>query len=200
MTGNRTIFTIGHSNHAWPVFLELLRRHAIERVLDTRSVPRSGYCPHFDSLPLSRALRDEGIDYRFVGGSVGGRPAEPELYDEQGHVLYDRVARLPRFLQTIGELERDAVERRCALLCGEENPQNCHRRLLITPVLLERGVEVLHIRGNGWVESESALREAQRLADPDARQGLLFDFAEEKPWRSSQSVSRGDRPPISSNP
>jgi hypothetical protein len=39
----RQIFTIGHSNHSWEAFLELLRENAITIVVDVRSSPYSRY-------------------------------------------------------------------------------------------------------------------------------------------------------------
>jgi uncharacterized protein (DUF488 family) len=52
-------------------------------------------------------------------------------------------------------------------MCSEEDPARCHRRLLVTRALVEREVEVRHIRGNGQVVAE---------ADPNrgAGQDALF--------------------------
>jgi len=40
--------------------------------------------------------------------------------------------------------------------------QGCHRRLLITPALEERSIEVVHIRGDGQLQPE----EGQRSSSP----------------------------------
>ncbi len=39
------IYTIGHSNHKWELFLELLKQNKIEMVVDVRAVPRSRFAP-----------------------------------------------------------------------------------------------------------------------------------------------------------
>jgi hypothetical protein len=49
-------------------------------------------------------------------------------------------------------------------MCGEADPLHCHRGLMITPALGERGVQPGHLRRDGSVEStaemEARLREA----------------------------------------
>src|SRR5580700_8245340 len=66
-----TAFTIGHSTRTWTEFLELLRAHGIERVVDVRSVPRSRHNPQFNREILSKKLRGARISYvhlRKLGG------------------------------------------------------------------------------------------------------------------------------------
>jgi uncharacterized protein (DUF488 family) len=74
-------------------------------------------------------------------------------------------------------------------MCSEENPATCHRRLLVAKVLLEQGVTIGHIRGDGRCEVESK--------PIDLAEGSLFDD-EESLWRSSLSVSPRQQPRISS--
>ena len=68
-----SVFTIGHSNHAAGVFLELLFRHEIEEVVDVRSSPHSRYNPQFNRKTLQAALSEAGIGYVFMGAELGGR-------------------------------------------------------------------------------------------------------------------------------
>ena len=149
--------TIGHSNHPIEHFLGLLRDHQVEVVVDTRSQPYSKYSPQYDQEALKTALAASGIRYLFFGKELGGRPAGDEFYDAEGHVLYDRVAASAQFQAGLERLERGLREFRVALLCGEENPAGCHRRLLIGRVLLERGVDIQHIRGDSRLQPEADL-------------------------------------------
>lgn len=48
-----------------------------------------------------------------------------------------------------------ASNSRIAIMCAQEDPTNCHRRLLISKTLLERGLCVYHIRGDGSLDIES---------------------------------------------
>jgi hypothetical protein len=41
-------------------------------------------------------------------------------------------------------------------MCAEEDPEGCHRRLLVGRVLGDDGVDVVHIRGDGRLEPERA--------------------------------------------
>jgi uncharacterized protein (DUF488 family) len=193
----RSLFTIGHSNHAFADFLALLEQHRIDVVADVRSHPASRFATHFDRAELRSPLSAARIDYLYLGRELGGRPEEPEFYDPAGHVLYGRVAESSRFLQGIARLERGIERYRVAILCSEEDPTHCHRRLLVGRVLHRRGVSVEHIRGDGHVEPEELLLEQEERANP---QLSLFDQPQEAAWRSTRSVLRRNQPSTSSNP
>jgi uncharacterized protein (DUF488 family) len=154
------LFTIGHSNHPLGHFLGLLRRHAIVAIADVRSHPVSKWAPHFRKSSLSPALADHGIAYLFLGNELGGRPEGKELRDADGRVDHARRARADDFLAGIERLVGFARNRPTTLMCAEEDPNRCHRRLLITPVLTERGIDVVHIRGDGRLQRERDLRDA----------------------------------------
>ena len=147
------VFTVGHSNHPPEKFINLLLRHGIDKVADVRSAPYSRYTPHFNYEPLQQALDDIGISYAYLGGELGGRPADRSCYDSDGRVRYDRVAETMQFDDGIRSIIHAADERRVALLCSEKEPLECHRTLLVARVLAERGVGVQHILADGGLES-----------------------------------------------
>src|ERR1700683_1111579 len=93
------VFTIGHSNHPIEVFLELLKKHQMDAVVDTRSHPRSKFAPQYDAAALGQSLRDNGIQYIYLGKELGGRPAATHFYDEDGRVFNSRVAESSFFLE-----------------------------------------------------------------------------------------------------
>ena len=146
------VYTIGHSNHSPEAFLSLLEKHAVDEVVDVRSSPASRYNPQFNHGVLSGALERVGIDYVFLGGELGGRPADRSCYDEDGRVDYARLADTDLFDDGMGRLVRAADERRVALMCSEKEPLDCHRTLLIAGALEERGVAVEHILADGTAE------------------------------------------------
>jgi len=193
----KRVFSIGHSNHPMEKFLELLKTHGIEILADVRSHPYAKYATHFDSKPLKEALAGAGIKYIFLGRELGGLPDDDEFYDDEGYILYSRVAASPKFVEALERLSAGAGQYKIAVMCGEEDPAQCHRRLLIGRVLEERGVRMDHIRGDGRVATEEELQEAER--EPESDQLSLFKEApKEKPWRSIQSVSPKGRRPNSS--
>ena len=192
-----SIYTIGHSNHSLDAFLGLLRSHQIEVLIDTRSSPFSRYSPQFNRDGLKAAAQEAGIKYGFYGRELGGRPEDEGLYDEEGHVVYSQVAKSFLFNEGLERLTRGLQKYRTALLCSEENPSVCHRRLLVSRVLFERGMVVYHIRGNGAVESEEELRRREER-EKNSQPGL-FEEEEAPQWRSIQSVLRAAQPPTSSD-
>ncbi|HEY6178791.1 MAG TPA: DUF488 domain-containing protein [Kofleriaceae bacterium] len=153
-----SVLTIGHSNHTLDKFLGLLQQHDVEVVVDARSQPASRFSPHFGRKPLERALTAASIGYLFLGDALGGRPQARECYDADGKVDYDRIAEQPFYHRGIEQLLDGIARLRVCVLCAEEDPSHCHRRLLITRTLIARGVEVRHIRGSGAVVTEDELR------------------------------------------
>jgi len=192
-----SFFTIGHSNHNFEAWLALVRRHQIQVVVDTRSSPYSKYVPQFDRELVQRSLEQAGVRYLFLGDDLGGRPANPAYYDGSGHVLYSRLRDDAHFQAAIARLESGMERFSVALLCGEEDPAHCHRRLLIGRVLSERGHTMLHIRGDGRLDSdESVAAEARKPLVAD--QPALFAELDEDQWRSTASVLPKKAPASSS--
>lgn len=150
------VYTIGHSNHSWEEFVKLLLRHRIDQVADVRSSPYSRYVTHFNHQELQQSLEDIGIGYAFLGGELGGRPADRSCYDADGQVLYDRVAETDAFDDGIRQVIRQADDSRIALLCTEKDPLHCHRTLLVARALAGLNIAVEHIRSNGNIENHDA--------------------------------------------
>jgi uncharacterized protein (DUF488 family) len=180
------IWTIGHSNHSFARFAELLQSERIEFVVDVRSYPYSRIAPQFNREELGPALRDAGMHYLFLGAQLGGRPTRPDHYDAQGHALYERMASASSFQETVIRIESGCRTRRLALLCSEGQPHECHRRLLVGKVLTERGIQLRHILPDGAV-----LREESVCLDSIKDQDTLF--GKEAAWRSTRSVSHRRR-------
>jgi uncharacterized protein (DUF488 family) len=184
-----SVFTIGHSNHSAKKFVGLLKGHRIEVLVDTRSRPYSRHTPHFNAKDIKATLSGDGIGYLFLGLELGGRPEGEEFYDEEGRVDYAQIERSRPFLDGIYRLEREILVSRVALLCSEEDPDGCHRRLLVGRVLGERGIAVRHIRGDGSVQTEG---------ETAGYQPVLFPEAEVSARKSIRSVSRKRQRPSSS--
>ena len=165
-----TIWTVGHSRHELPGLLAVLRGPGVELVADIRSQPFSRYNPQFNRERFGPALAEAGLGYLFLGAELGGRPPEPEFYDGAGHVRYGALARTERFNAGLRQLLAESARQRVAILCSEEDPRRCHRRLLVTRVLTARGIPVRHIRGDGSVVREEDLGP---LPQPMS-QGTLF--------------------------
>jgi len=173
-----TIFTIGHSNHSLEMFIDLLKSHKIDVLVDIRSKPFSRFSPQFNKEGLEKAVKASDIKYLFLGKELGGRPQDSEFYDNDGFVLYSRIAESPSFLKGIDRLIKGIKTYRVAVVCGEENPAKCHRWLLVGRVLAKRGVGVRHIRGDGTVQDEDELAREEYRGKGEQAQLSLFESNE----------------------
>lgn len=183
----QSIYSLGHSNHTPERFTRLLRRHGVGAIVDVRSQPYSQYSPQFNHAALVRILEAAGIEYLFAGDTLGGRPSGGHYYDHDGHVLYYKVAQSENFALGLSRLKFLAGEHDgLAIMCSEEDPTNCHRRLLIGRVLAEQGIVLRHIRADGRVQDEGEIAGAHKVSSLVQRG--FFDEAEESSWRSTRSV------------
>jgi uncharacterized protein (DUF488 family) len=184
MASGQRIYTIGHSSTEPERLIDALRANAIASVVDVRTYPVSRFAPQFNRPALESHLTATGIEYVSLGHLLGGRPAGADLYDDDGHVLYWKVARTPAFEDGLYQLRRLAARTPTAVMCSEEDPAECHRRLLIGRVLMAQGSEVVHIRAGGVCEEDSL----ERLPK-STLQASLFGGSEEHDWKSIRSVS-----------
>lgn len=140
------IYTIGHSTHPADYFLELLREYEINCLVDVRSAAASFRNPQYNKEPLSNYLRNNGVTYMHFAEEFGARRTEPELFDDEGRVDFEKVRRSPGFQKGIERL-REGIKKGfiIALMCAESDPFNCHRFPLISVALEQNGFHVVHI-------------------------------------------------------
>lgn len=168
------LYTIGHSNYAFEDFVALLAQQKIEVVVDVRSNPYSRYATYFTGSALKPLLHEAGYKYLFLGKEIGGKPTDPRFLDEEGYVDYSLVAQSELFQGGMNRLETGVQKYRVAAMCGEENPTGCHRRNLIAKEAARRGIEVIHIRKGGILNTEEDLLFEENGPPPEATQLTLF--------------------------
>jgi uncharacterized protein (DUF488 family) len=149
----RRIWTLGHGNRSLEEFLELLKGHHIELLVDVRRFPTSKW-PHFRSEDLRKSLERRGIEYTHMPGLGGFRTG--------GYVKHMETE---EFRQALEELLRIARHRRIAIMCAERLFFRCHRRF-IADALVARGWEVHHIIEKGRVQLHRPL-DAVRTSQED---------------------------------
>ena len=125
--------------------------------------------------PLEGFLAHHGITYVFLGRELGGRPTDRALYTEEGWADYERIRETALFREGLERLWNGLERYTIALLCGEEDPLDCHRGLMICPALVERGLSPRHIRKGARLETTAAF--AERVQS-EAGVGALFGMAE----------------------
>jgi uncharacterized protein (DUF488 family) len=165
---HQPVFTIGHSNLEFAKFVTLLKQHGVQAVGDVRSSPYSQYNPQFNRDSLQRALREQGISYVFLGEELGARRSEPKCY-VNGRADYSLIAQTPAFIRGLDRIIQGAARMRVAMMCAEKDPLDCHRCILVSPRLCDRGLNVRHIHSDGALESQEQAerRLAQLFHLPD---------------------------------
>ncbi|MBI3197109.1 MAG: DUF488 domain-containing protein [Rhodospirillales bacterium] len=163
----KPIKTIGHSNHPIERFVDLLKTGGVEVLVDVRSMPWSRRFPQFGKDRLAKALAEAGIDYLHEGAALGGKP--------QSGGSYDDLARRPDFADALGRLTARAGKTTVCLMCAEKEPLDCHRTVLVSRRLAERGVAIEHLLADGGTRTHAEIEET--LLGKDAGPDLFEDRA-----------------------
>jgi uncharacterized protein (DUF488 family) len=152
----------------------ILQAHAIIRVVDVRTIPRSRHNPQFNRETLPEALNAAGIGYQHLPGLGGLRQARADSSNLgwrntgfRGYADYMQTAEFEENLNALIELAKND---RVAVMCAEAMPWRCHRSMIADALLL-RGVQVEHIMGAHQSQAHSltpfAKVEGLRISYPD---------------------------------
>ena len=147
---NIFMHTIGHSTRPINEFIGLLREHAVETILDVRTVPRSRFNPQFNLDVLPATLSEARLQYRQLPALGGLRKTQADSENTgwrnasfRGYADYMLTV---EFQTAVDELIELARHHRSAIMCAEAVPWRCHRSL-IADALTVRGHHLQHIIG-----------------------------------------------------
>lgn len=153
------IYTIGYGGRSSNDFMQLLRRYDIALLVDVRSQPYSKFNPDFTRSTLTRILRGAGVDYAFLGETLGGRPTDEDCFVD-GLLNAARCEERAWYRQGIARLKSLAAQRCTAIMCSEKDPANCHRSYTIGVTLQkDPSCSVLHIDKGGALKDQAALED-----------------------------------------
>lgn len=149
------IYTIGYGAREMDDFIAVLKGQQIDFLIDVRSKPYSRYKPDFSKHALQRNLQAQGIRYVFMGDALGGQPEDPDCYDEDDKVDYDKIQEKEFYEKGLGRL-RQAWQNQVSvvLMCSEGKPEMCHRSKLIGRSLVDQGIDLVHIDENNQCISQ----------------------------------------------
>ena len=168
----RTVYSIGYGVRTQEGFINSLHMAGIDTVIDVRAVPRSRFCPQFDTDAIYEALEGEGIRYIEGGGKLGGRTEDAACMGPGGVVDWEAVSETPEFKEGIKAINQMALEgRQVALVCSEGDPLTSHRFGLVSRALSKEGMDVRHILTNGEVVSQTELE--GRLLEKYTRRNMI---------------------------
>lgn len=171
------VYTIGHSNGSLERLLGMLRRHEITAVADVRSRPYSKFNSQFNREMLTASFKNARIEYVFLGQELGARSEDSTCYRD-GRAQYSLIAKSALFKRGIARLRAGMERFQIAILCAEKEPLACHRAILISRHLYEKGVDVRHILEDGSVEPHQASL-VRLLQMHDIQENHLFHSADE---------------------
>lgn len=149
MESPHIIYTIGHSTRSIEEFVDLLKAHEIQKVIDIRSIPRSRHNPQFDQEALKLYLKKEKIGYRHLKQLGGLRHARKDSnnigWENLSFRGYADYMQTDEFWKGLEKLEKLAHTKRCAIMCAEAVPWRCHRSL-VADALTYHKWKVFHIQ------------------------------------------------------
>lgn len=164
------LYTIGYSGFTLNEFIDVLSRHGITAIADVRSVPYSKFKPEYNTDHLRIELKNNGIEYVFLGDLCGARIDANECY-VNGKADYGLIAKHPKFQEGLVRIRKGLEKYRIALLCAEKDPVSCHRLILICRHLRMDGIRIFHIidpkRVLSQSECEERLRKLFKLDQPE---------------------------------
>lgn len=176
-------YSLGYQGLSLSQYIEILRIHGVCTVVDVRETPWS-YKKGFSKKPLSEALRENGISYlhlRSAGNPSKNRkqglPA-PEVID-----LYrQHLDRNPGCLEELVELLSASVEEGAiCLLCFEEKPHDCHRKVLLDRLLDQnQNLIVQHLHSKSTRSEEHRIQFGIPKPNDHERARVHVDVADEE--------------------
>ena len=142
------VLTVGHSTRTQEDFIALLQAHAVKRLVDVRSIPRSRHNPQFNRDRIASALRRAGISYlhmKDLGGLRHPRSDSPNTaWRNASFRGFADYMQTHKFAAGLRKLMKMAKTKRTAIMCAEAVPWRCHRSL-IGDALLAHGYDVEEI-------------------------------------------------------
>lgn len=143
-----TIFVVGHSTRTGISFVDLLKAHSIDLLVDIRTIPKSRHNPQFNEKKLEEELKEHKIGYTHMKGLGGLRHPDKNSINLGWHNSSFRgfadYMQTKKFDSSIKELIKLSKMHTVAIMCAEGNLFRCHRSL-VSDALLVRHVRALHI-------------------------------------------------------
>lgn len=116
--------------------------------------PYSQFNPQFNRESLKEDLKNNNIEYVFLGKELGARSKNPSCYIDE-KVQYNYLVDEPLFKQGINRLCQGMKRYSIALMCAEKDPITCHRMILVCREMRSFVSQINHILANGEVETNS---------------------------------------------
>ncbi|GAB6008006.1 DUF488 domain-containing protein [Dysgonomonas reticulitermitis] len=155
-----TIYSIGHGSKNVEELIKELQSFDIEFLIDIRSKPYSKWNPQFNQAPLKTVIKNNHIEYVFLGDKLGGLPDDRSCYNYNGKVVYELIKEKDFFKDGLNRLITASQKGiRVAIMCSESKPEECHRSKLIGEELLKLGISINHIISEDKIKTQELVIE-----------------------------------------
>lgn len=142
------LFTVGYEGKNIDEFINILRKHSIETLIDVREIPISRK-KGFSKNILNRELAAKNIEYVHFKTLGSPRLLRKKVYKDGDYEYFFKkyqkyLDTCSKELKTLCEITKEKLS---CLLCFERNPSYCHRNAVAQRVSSMNGVffKVQHI-------------------------------------------------------
>ncbi len=145
-----TLYTIGFTKKTAEQFFELLRKHNVKSIIDVR-LNNTSQLASFAKMPDLQYFLDKicGIGYEAVPDFAPTKELLSDYqHDKIGWLDYERIFKQLLIKRCVATKYNVAQFDGCCLLCSEDTPEHCHRRL-VAEYLRQNSTEdvrILHLK------------------------------------------------------
>lgn len=166
------IYTIGHHNLTFDLFIRYVRNYGVRCVVDTRERPDTPTEPIYTSEHLRNELSKSNVRYLSFRDEFGFIPSS--CRNSKGKPIYDKVTRQECFQSGLKRL-LDGIEKGYSIILLDNTDDLCDskRYLLLGRALDKLGVNVYHIVHDGTVRSQKEIAEITSVRKKDALEKKL---------------------------
>jgi len=146
----RELFTIGYEGCTIADVLGALKEAQVGLLIDVRAVSRSRK-PGFSKRQLAAALDEHGIRYvhlQALGTPKPGRDAVRAGHPERMETIFRAHMKDDQPQAELADAAGLARGGRACLLCFEQDPLQCHRRIVAEMITAGTGQHVTHLHAS----------------------------------------------------
>lgn len=139
--------TIGYETDTQAGMIQRLKAADVEMVVDVRAVASSRKAG-FSKTLLGNSLKAEGVDYlhlRPLGTPKPGRDAARAGRTDEMRAIFNAHLEEPAAQLALAQATELARDKRIALLCYEDDPNCCHRRIVADRIRATLKCEVVDL-------------------------------------------------------
>ena len=142
------LFTIGYESKNIDDFILQLQDQDISTLIDVREVPLSRK-RGFSKTIFSEYLKKNGIEYIHLKKLGSPKKIREELRNNKDYPTF--FEKYLNYIQSnkniINELYKKVLEKNCCIMCYEEWPYKCHRKVICDEIekIDGNGLEIEHL-------------------------------------------------------